>query len=179
LILEARVAADASERDVMHLVTRLVRNIDPLVAPPRTQPLVEMQKLALLPARAGAAILGGIGAIAFVLAAVGVGGVAAYTVAQRTREIGVRMALGASPASLLRGLLHETWTTVLRGAVVGLVFAIGVGRLLASQLYGVSFADPVTFAIVPVLLLILAVAAAFVPARRALRVSPIEALRSE
>lgn len=179
LIVEARVAAGASERDVMQLITSLVRGIDPLVAPPRTQPLVDMQKLALLPARAGAAILGGIGAIAFVLAAVGVGGVAAYTVAQRTREIGVRMALGASPASLLRALLHETWTTVLRGAVVGLVLAVGVGRLLASQLYGISFADPVTFALVPVLLLVLAVAAAFVPARRALRVSPIEALRAE
>jgi putative ABC transport system permease protein len=163
----------------MAALGRLVRELDPQLPPPAMRRLTDLQSVVLLPARAAAAALGGIGAIAFLLAAVGVGGVAAYAVAQRRREIGVRVALGAPPATMLRAVLGETWRTVAIGSVAGLVLAGAVSRVLHSQLFGVSTLDPVTFATVPALLVALGVGAAWVPARRALAVSAIEALRSE
>lgn len=179
LTLEARVAPGADVRTVSAALERAARSFDPRQPPPRMQPLTELQKVALLPARIGAVLLGGIGALAFVLAAVGVGGVAAYTVAQRRREIGVRVALGATGFAIVRGVLQDTGRTVARGAAVGMLLALGAGKLIASQLYGVSFADPLTFVSVPILLLLLALGAAALPAQRALRVPPTEALRAD
>ena len=179
LALEVRVAPGASARDIMATIVRVTRTLDPLVAPPRTELLTTLQSVALLPARASAAVLGGIGALAFLLAAVGVAGVAAFTVTQRRREIGVRVALGAPPAALLRSILGDTWRAVAIGAVIGLALALGVGRLIAGQLYGVSFADPVTFIAVPIVLLVLAAGAAWRPARRVMAIAPTEALKSE
>jgi predicted permease len=119
------------------------------------------------------------GVLALFLATVGVYGVMAYTVAQRRREIGVRMALGARAADVLRQVTLRGARLTLPGVAVGIAGAAGLSRLLSGVLYGVSSADAVTFALVPLLLSLVALAASYLPARRAARVSPAEALRSE
>ena len=179
LWLEARVAPGAGVREVGAALTRTIRTLDPGLAPAAPQLLTDAERVVLLPARVGAALLGGVGLLAILLAGVGVAGVAAWTVAQRTREIGVRLALGAPPGAVLRDVLGDTWRTVAFGSIAGLVLALVVGRVIASQLYGVSFADPVTFVVVPVVLVGMAAGAVALPARRAVSIAPTEALRAE
>lgn len=179
LTLEARVAPGADEGTVMRRIARVVREADPTLPPGQTASLLELQTVTLLPMKAGAAILGGIGLFGFLLAAVGVSGVAAYAVAQRRREIGLRAALGASPSALLRHVLGDTGRIVLVGSVVGLVLAAGAAKAISGLLVGVSVIDPATFILVPCLLALLAAIATFVPARRALAVSATEALRAD
>ena len=118
-------------------------------------------------------------ALALVLAAVGIYGVMAYAVAQRTREIGVRLALGAQPRDVLGMVLMGGGKLAAFGLVLGLVGSLGVTYLLRSQLYGVSSTDPVTYASVALLLGLIALAACYLPARRATRVDPLVALRYE
>jgi predicted permease len=117
--------------------------------------------------------------VALALAAVGVYGVTSYSVARRRSEIGIRMALGARPADLLRMIVGEALVVAGAGAAVGLAAALALTRVMASLLYGVEPADPVTFAAVPVVLAVVALAATYVPARRATRIDPLAALRSE
>jgi predicted permease len=179
LSLELRLSPGASAQSVGRDLAALVRSIQPTLAAPPVQRLTEMQRLVLLPAVLAGAMLGGIGGLACLLAAVGIGGVASYTVTQRRREIGVRAALGAQPAVLLRAVLRETWRSVLLGAAAGLVTALAVGKLVSSQLYGLPFADPVTFVSVPALLAVMSVAATLGPARRAIRLPVMEALRAD
>jgi predicted permease len=179
MAIEARLRDGASSREVGAAITGLVRTLDPVLAPPAAQLLTEAQRIVLLPAKLSAAVLGGIGLLAFLLAAVGVAGVSAYTVTRRTREIGVRIALGARSGDVLRGVLRDTWRTVIIGSVAGLLLAMALGRVIASQLYGVSFLDPLTFSLVPLLLVAMALVAVALPARRAVSVPPTEALRTD
>jgi ABC-type antimicrobial peptide transport system permease subunit len=118
-------------------------------------------------------------AAALLLAAVGVYGVIAYGVSQRTREIGIRMALGARPADVRRMLLLEGGRMAALGVALGLAGSLLLTRAMAALLYGVGPRDPMTFASVPAVLASVALAASFFPARRASRVDPIAALRSE
>ena len=133
----------------------------------------------LLPARAAGVVFGVFGLLALVLAAVGIYGVTAYAVSQRTAEIGIRMAMGAGPREAVKLILRQGLRLWLWGAAVGLALAIGVTRFLSSLLYGVSALDPVAFAAVLVMLLAVAALACYVPARRAARVDPMTALRYE
>ena len=118
-------------------------------------------------------------ATALLLAVIGIYGVLSCVVGQRTREVGIRMALGAMPRDVLRDVLARGLRLALPGVVLGLLGAWGVSRLLQSQLFGVAATDPLTYAAGALLLLSAAVAACLVPARRAMRVNPVEALRAE
>ncbi|MDP6579230.1 MAG: ABC transporter permease [Vicinamibacterales bacterium] len=118
-------------------------------------------------------------ALALVITVTGIAGVVATSVSQRTREFGVRMALGAEPASLLRMVMRQGLTMVILGLLLGLAGALALSRVLASLLFDTMPTDPSTFAIVSVVLLVAALAACFLPARRTMRVDPMVALRTE
>jgi putative ABC transport system permease protein len=119
------------------------------------------------------------GAMALVLGVVGIYGVIAYAVSQRTREIGIRMALGAQPAGLQRMFVRHGVTLACAGAAVGLGAAAGLTRLMSTLLFGVTALDPLTYVAVAVVLIGAAILASYIPARRATRVDPVEALRAE
>jgi putative ABC transport system permease protein len=132
-----------------------------------------------LPTRIASAFFGLFGALGLLLAAVGLAGVLAYAVASRTKEIGVRMALGADRAAVLRMIIGEGLALTLLGIVIGLALALALTRALASYLYGISAADPFTYLATTLLLIVVALLACYFPARRAAGVDPMTALRHD
>ena len=151
----------------------------------RDLPLTDLRTMnsflgvALFPARIVGAVLGVFGLLGLVLAAVGIYGVMSYSVAQRTREIGIRMAIGAARAQVVRLVMGQGMRLVVAGAGIGLVGALAASRLLRGVLYGSSVVDPVAFVGVPLGLTAVAMLAIWIPARRAASVDPMRALRSE
>ena len=135
--------------------------------------------IALMPARLAGAALGVFGLLGLLLASVGMYGVMSYTVSQRRREIGIRMAIGAATTDVVRLIMRQGLTLVVVGAAIGVAGALGASRLLRGILYSPSVVDPVTFAGVPLLLTAVAALASWLPARRASGVDPLEALRRE
>ena len=133
----------------------------------------------LFPARMAAIALGSFGVLALILAAVGIYGVMSHVVAGRTREIGLRMALGAQLSDVQKLILKQGMFLAAIGSLGGLMVALGGARMMKSLLYGVSSSDPITFACVALLLLNVALLACWIPARRASRVEPMIALRAE
>jgi putative ABC transport system permease protein len=119
------------------------------------------------------------GILGLILATLGVYGVVAYMAAQRTHEIGMRLALGALPGDILRMVLRQGISIVALGSVLGIIMAFAVARLLSHLLVGVSSSDPITYASVALMLVIVALAACYIPARQATKVDPMEALRYE
>ena len=131
------------------------------------------------PQRFSAYLLGAFAAIALLLATLGIAGVVAYSVGQRTREIGLRVALGASRGSILSLVLREGLTYAGLGVAAGVGLALGLTRLMSSLLFGVQVTDSVTFATVTGVVALVSAAASLLPALRATRVDPMEALRCE
>ena len=142
-------------------------------------PLAELASESLAFRRAGMWLAASFGLLALVLAAIGIYGVLSYSVSRRTREIGVRLALGATRADVLRVVMREGLTMTTVGVVIGIAAAIGLSRFLAGLLYQISPADPLTHVAVAATLMLVAVAATAVPARRATRVDPLVSLRAE
>jgi putative ABC transport system permease protein len=124
-------------------------------------------------------LAGGFGLLAVTMACIGLYGTMSYSVGRRTKEVGVRMALGAQPLDILKEVTSQGAALALVGIAVGVVGAFGAARLVASQLYGIAPMDPITFAGAVVLLAVVALVACFIPARRATRVDPMVALRYE
>jgi predicted permease len=143
------------------------------------QPMTKVVSDSIAAQRFTMILLGVFAALALVLSAVGIFGVISYVTGQRTQEIGIRMALGAQRGDVLRLVLSHGMRVALLGVAIGLAAALGLTRLMASQLYGVSAKDPLTFAGVAALLTLVALAACYIPARRAMRVDPMVALRYE
>jgi len=133
----------------------------------------------LAPQRFNAALVGLFAALALLLASVGIYGVVSWTVNERRREIGIRLALGASPRAVLRQFTARALRLTLLGLLLGLPAALGAGRALAGLLFGVEPADPATLLAVAALVALVGLAAAFGPARRAAAVDPVVSLREE
>jgi predicted permease len=156
-----------------------VQRIDKNLAFTNGQTVQQILGQGLWAARMGAALLGLFGALALILASIGIYGVLAYSVAQRTSEIGLRMALGAQPRQVLGLVLKQGMLLALIGATVGVLVALPVARLASGLLYGVSATDPLTYAGITLLLMSVALLACYLPARRATRIDPLVALRVE
>jgi predicted permease len=177
VVLVARVEGDP--QGALGALRREVQRLDPTLPIYEAKTLTEHMQIPLFPARMAAIVLGSFGLLALVLAAIGIYGVMSYVVAGRTREIGLRMALGADRASVLRLIVGQGMTLAVIGLGVGVIVAFAATRLLTSLLYGVSPADPLTFAGVATLLATVALIACYIPARRATMVDPMIALRYE
>jgi putative ABC transport system permease protein len=167
-----------STAEVRDRIAAIVRTLEPRGRVTFT-PLADNLRTRLEPARYSAALAGGLGILALVLASIGLSGVFAYMVRQRTREIGVRMALGAQPAQVVRLVLGSNLQALAWGLAAGLAGAFAGARLLTSFMNGVGPFDPATYAGVLALLIASVAAASAVPARRAVRVDPLTALRWE
>jgi putative ABC transport system permease protein len=165
-------AAIATIRDVVHAVA-------PALPFASIEPMNEKLKLQLWPRRTAAGFLVICGSLALLLATVGLFGVTYFTVRQRTREFGIRVALGARPADVIRQVMTEGVTLAVPGAAAGLLLAIAAGRLTSRMLLGVSPADPVSFAATAAIELAVALAACALPARRATQADPMLALRDD
>jgi putative ABC transport system permease protein len=157
---------------------RVVRDAAPEVAP-RFQTFQDVFSASLETRRFNLTLVGVFAGTALVLAAIGIYGVVSYWVTRRTREIGVRMALGAVPRNVLGLVLGRAGATVLAGVAVGLAGAFGLTRTMQSLLFGISAIDPLTFAGVALLLGVVALLATYIPAHRATKVDPMVALRYE
>ena len=173
LVIRTTVDKNAMIEEIRHLVARIDPN-QPVAAIATMEQVVESN---LAARRFNTLLLGSFAGLAVALAAVGVFGVTSYVVARRTKEIGIRMALGASPGSVLRMVTLETLALATGGAAVGLVGALATSRLLAGFLYGVRPAEPIILGSVAAALIAIVAASSFFPAKRAMCVDPMAALR--
>ena len=176
-ILVART--DGDPRTALAELRRAVQELDSTLPIYDVKTLGEHMNIPLFPAKMAAGVLASFGLLALLLAAVGIYGVMSYVVAGRTREIGLRMALGAQTVDVLRLILRQGMLLAGIGALLGLTIGFGGTRFLKSLLYGVNATDPITFTTVTLLLGLVALLACWLPAQRASRVDPMIALRSE
>ncbi len=177
MTLVARTSADPTS--ALGQIREITRRLDPNLPLHDVRTMEDHVGQALLPARLNVCVLGAFAALGLFLAAVGIYGVLAHSVAQRTREIGIRAALGADRAKIERLVLGEGLRLALVGTALGLIGSVGASRLVESMLYGVSALDPVSFGVVPLVLLSVATVAVWLPARRAASVEPVKALKTE
>jgi putative ABC transport system permease protein len=164
---------------VADVVRQRIAEADAQLVVLRLRPMEAVVATALSRPRFNLLLLSSFAIVALALASIGIYGVLAYLVTQRTREIGIRMALGARAADVLRLVLREGMMPVVLGGIAGMVAALAATRALRTMLFGVTPLDPVSFAAAPALLAIVALLACYLPARRATRVDPLVALREE
>jgi len=167
------------EDQVAGMLRRAVMELDPSLSVYSVGSLADQLGFVLFPARIAAIVLGAFGLLAIVLAATGVYGIMAYAVSRRTREIGIRMALGAKPSQVLGVVLSHTALLVAIGTAAGVGLALLAGRLFSQILYGISPVDPVTYSLAIGAMALVAFAACWFPARRAIGVDPVTSLRTE
>jgi ABC-type antimicrobial peptide transport system permease subunit len=173
----ARTRRDAAS--LAPTVRREVRGFDSGLAFFKTTTLKDDLRATFSTQRMAAALIGLFGLLALALTAVGLYGVISYSVAHRTREIGVRMALGAQSRDVLKMVMREGAALIAAGAMIGLAGAWAATRLIKGFLYGVSPTDPLTFIGIVILLIFVALTACYIPARRATKVDPMVALRCD
>jgi predicted permease len=173
------LVTNASPGTLEPLLTRTLAEVDPNLTINSVRTMQQQIDYSFEGERSVAVLAGLFGIVALLLAAVGLYGVTAYTVAQRTQEIGIRMALGADRANVIQLVLGGAGKRVLLGLVLGVPLAIGAGRLISAQLYGVSSWDPPALMVAAIALAISAFFAAIIPAGRAASISPMKALRTE
>jgi len=164
---------------VFDLIRRTSNQINSKQTVYAAQSMEEIISSSLAARRFSMVLLGTFAGLALLLASVGIYGVVSYLIGRRTQEIGIRVALGAQPSDVLRLVLGEGAKMALLGVAVGAATAFGLTRLMANMLYGVSATDPLTFVCVAMVLTLVALAACYIPARRAMRVDPVVALRHE
>src|SRR5262252_4720498 len=177
--LTFHVRTSGSVNEAIQGVRRKAAAIDPAITLFDAEPMTEYITASLLGAKIAANLISLLAAVGLLLAAMGLYGVLAYSVAQRTREFGVRLAMGAKPDDILALVIQQSGKLTLAGTGVGLFLAAIAMRFVRHQMFGVSPLDPITFAGVALLLLAVAFAASYLPARRAAKVDPMEALRYE
>jgi len=165
--------------EVAPALRRALNDVVPDLPTANFRPLQQIVDRATSPRRFFVQLLMAFAAAALALAAIGIYGVISYSVARRTPEIGVRMALGASGGRIRASVVADTLRLALAGAIVGIAAALAVSSVLASLLFGVSRSDPWTYAIAAAVLLMVAIAAGAIPAIRASRISPMRALRAD
>ena len=157
----------------------LLASMNPNLPVVTAQTLDDSVALGLTPQRVAASVAGSLGIVALILTAIGIYGVTAYAVTRRTREIGIRIALGARTADVISMVLRESVALTLIGSAIGMVVAAAMSRVLAGFLFGIPSTDPITFAATTVLFAAIGLAACYVPVRRATRIDPTQALRYE
>ncbi len=177
LTMVVRTAGD--EQSVLTAIRHEFQQLDANLPVYNVKTMTEHMKTPLFPARVAATLLGSFGLLALLLAAIGIFGVMSFAVTQRTREIGIRMALGAGAGSVFRLIIGHGLTLTALGVGIGLAIALAGTRLMSSLLYGVSAMDVLTFTGVSTLLILVSLLACYVPARRAMRVDPMLALRHD
>jgi predicted permease len=177
--LKFYVRSSARVDDAVAALRREAQAIDPAVPVFDAMPMEEYIAASLFPQRIAASLLGTLGSVSLLLAAIGLYGVMAYSVAQRTNEIGIRVALGAKPLDVLRMILRESMALALPGLVVGSLLATALARVVSASLVEVSPRDPAIYAAAAVFTILISLSAAAGPARRAARVDPMVALRYE
>lgn len=158
---------------------RMIRDEFPTAEPPWIEPSTTNMQGELAPWRLGASLFSAFGILALIVAALGMYSVRAYSVSQRTHEIGVRMAVGARGVQIVSLVIREGLRVVLVGIAVGVAASLALGKFVASLLYGTSPHDPVVVAVVALVLTIASILASAVPARRAARTDPVVALRAD
>jgi predicted permease len=174
--VHVRAAADPAA--IMNTVRRELQQLEPTMPLLNVTTLRDVFEQALWAPRMGASLLGIFALLALLLAAIGLYGVMAYSVSQRTRELGIRLALGARQQDVRNMVVRQGVLLAIGGVAIGLMAAIALARLVTNLLFGVTANDPVTFAVIPVVLLVVALVATYLPAWRASRVDPVEALRT-
>ncbi len=168
-----------SPDEALGTLRSVIASIDPTLPVFDVRTMEDHMGIALLPARLGGTALGLFGVLGLLLAAVGIYGVMAYSVSQRQRELGIRVAIGADRTSVVRLVLGEGLKLAAIGSAAGLVAAVLTAKLVENLLYNMSALDPLTFVAVPTLLLLVASVAVYIPARKAARTDPVRVLRSE
>jgi predicted permease len=178
-LMDVVVRTSGSPEPLLPAIRQKVRELDAELALANVKTMDQWLSNSAAQPRLNSVLLGAFAAVALLIAAIGIYGVLAYSVSQRTREIGLRMALGATPRGVLSLIVGEGLVVVLIGVGIGLAGGLAIGRVVSSLVFGVTVHDPATFAGVATILAIVALAACVIPARRAARVDPMIALRHE